>query len=266
MPTVPLDLLHISRLRPPAPLPWPTVQAIALARTVGFVDPVTVRPLPETQPLRYEILTGLKHWLLAQKAQLTTITIQVREALSDTQARQLVEQDLGQEGRDPIAEAQALQVAVAQGKTITAAGRDFGLSRTEASHRLRLLHLAPAVQAQVAAGQLEPGKARALVGLTVPAQIELMERIAWEGLSTRQVETLAKACKQREKNVSASVKSTSSSSAKDPNLVHLELELAERLGTRVTLAYAEHGRGQLIIDFDTLDILDGVLERLGYGP
>jgi len=87
----------------------------------------------------------------------------------------------------------------------------------------------------------------------------------WEKLNTRQVETLAKAYKYPGKNSSAHAEATPSLSAKDPDLVRLESELAERLGTRVTLAYGEHGRGQLIIDFDTLEILDGVLERLGYG-
>ncbi|HPE72612.1 MAG TPA: hypothetical protein PK018_10685, partial [Candidatus Competibacter sp.] len=165
MRSVPLDLLQISPLRPSAPLPWPSASAMALARSVGFVDPVTVRPIAETWPQRYEILTGLKHWLLAQRAELPTIAVQVREPLSDEQAYQLILLDSGHEAANPIDEARMIQTEVAQGKSITAAGRELGLSRTEASHRLRLLQLAPCVQALIAAGQLEMGKARPLVGL-----------------------------------------------------------------------------------------------------
>ena len=91
MPTVPLDLLHVSPLRPALPLPWPTAPAVALARAVGFVEPVTARPIPGTSPQRYEILTGLRHWLLAQRAQLATVPILLREHLSEHEARQLVE-------------------------------------------------------------------------------------------------------------------------------------------------------------------------------
>ena len=265
MPTVPLDLLHISPLRPAAPLPWPTAPAVALAQAVGFVDPVTARPIPGTTPQRYEILTGLKHWLLAQRAQLATVPLHLREHLSEREARQLVEHEAGQDAKDPIAEAQAVQAEVYQGRSIAAAGRTLGLSRTEASHRRRLLRLAPSVRARVATGSLEPGKARALVGLDERAQLELVHRIAREGLNTRQVEALAKAYKQNGGNPHAAAVLPPAPPAQDPDLARLEIDLAERLGTRVTIDYGEVGRGHLIIDFASLEILEGVLERMGYG-
>ena len=263
MRAVPLDLLQISRFRSPGPLPWPSAQAVVLARAVGFVDPVTVRPLPGAIPPRYEILTGLRHWLLAQRAQLATVTIQPRESLSDDEARRLVELDTGLTF-DPIAEAQAIQAEVEQGTSITAAGRVFGLSRTEASHRLRLLRLTPSVRIRVATGALDPGKARALVGLTERDQIDLAQRIAREDLNTRQVEVLAKACKQGDRHPQASPGIPPPAPAKDPNLVRLENDLAEFFGTRVTIRYGTDGRGQLIFDFVDLEILEGVLERIGY--
>ncbi|MCU0812610.1 MAG: ParB N-terminal domain-containing protein, partial [Thiobacillaceae bacterium] len=109
---VPLDLLHVSALRPAVPLPWPTPAAVALARAVGFVEPVTVRPLPGVTPPRYEILAGLRHWLLAQRAQLATVPVHVQDSFSDEDARRLVEQDAGQAPHDPIAEARAIQAEV----------------------------------------------------------------------------------------------------------------------------------------------------------
>lgn len=261
---VPLDLLYVSSLRPAVPLPWPTLAAVALARAVGFVEPVTVRPLPGVTPTRYEILTGLRHWLLAQRAQLATVPIQVRESVSDADARRLVEQDAGQAPHDPIAEARAIQAEVTRGRSIAAVGRDLGLSRTEASHRLRLLRLTPSVQARVATGELELGKARALVGLPECVQLDLAQRIAREGLTTRQVEVLAKACKQGGSPPRTAAGMVPAPPAKDPNLVRLETDLAERLGTPVTLDYGADGRGRLIVEFANLEILDGVLERLGY--
>jgi ParB family chromosome partitioning protein len=263
MRAVPLDLLHVSRWRPPTPLPWPTPAAVALARAVGFVEPVTVRPLPGATPPRYEILTGLRHWLLAQRAGLATVPVQVRDSLSEEDARRLVEWDAGQEQTDPIAEARALQTEVAQGRSVAAAGRALGLSRTEASHRLRLLRLAPSVQARVASGTLEIGKARALVGLPERAQLDLAQRIAREGLTTRQVEALAKACKPRGGPPQAEAGLRPAPPAPDPDLARLEADLAEWLGTRVTIRYGDGGQGQLAIDFANLEILEGVLERFG---
>jgi len=264
--SVPLYLLKISALRPAVPLPWPTAHAVALARQVGFVDPVTVRPIPQTVPQNYEILTGLRHWLLAQRAQLSALPILIRDSLDDDEARRLIEQDLGGETTHPIAEAEVLQSWVEDGLSITAAGQVLNLSRTEASHRLRLLQLVPSVQARVAKGALEPGKARALVGLTGRAQLELAQRIERERLNTRQVEVLAKAYKQGGENRRVDAPAEPSPPGKDPNITRLENELSELIGTRVTVNYAEGGRGQLVIDFDDLEIFDGVLARMGYVP
>ena len=263
---VPLDLLHISRLRPPLPLPWPTPAAVALARTVGFVEPVTVRPRPGATPLRYEILAGLRHWLLAQRAELATVPIHVRDSLSEEDARRLVEQDAGQALHDPITEARAIQSEVARGRSIAAVGRDRGLSRTEASHRLRLLRLAPSVQVRVANGELELGKARALVGLPERAQLDLAQRIAREGLTTRQVEALAKAGKPGGRHPHAGAGTAPAPLAPDPNRARLEADLAEWLGTRVTIDCGGDGQGRLVIEFADLEILEGVLERIGYQP
>ena len=261
---VPLDLLHVSRRRPPLPLPWPTPVAVALARAVGFVEPVTVRPLPGVTPPRYEILAGLRHWLLAQRAELATVPVHVRDSLSEEDARRLVEQDTGQVPHDPIAEAQAIQAEVARGRSVAAVGRTLGLSRTEASHRLRLLRLAPSVQARVASGALELGKARALVGLPERVQLDLAQRIAREGLTTRQVEALAKAGKPGGSPSPAGAGTAPEPLAPDPDRARLETDLAERLGTRVTIRYGDGGQGQLVVDFANLEILEGVLERLGY--
>ena len=263
---VPLDLLHVSALRPAVPLPWPTPAAVALARTVGFVEPVTVRPLPGATPPRYEILAGLRHWLLAQRAELATVPVHVQDSLSDEDARRLVEQDAGQAPHDPIAEARAIQAEVTQGQSVAAVGRDRGLSRTEASHRLRLLRLAPSVQARIATGALELGKARALVGLPERVQLDLAQRIVREGLTTRQVEALAKAGKPGGSPSPAGAGAALEPLAPDPDRARLETDLAERLGTPVTIDYGADGRGRLIVEFADLEILQGVLERLGYRP
>ena len=266
MPAVPLDLLHISRWRPPLPLPWPTPAAVALARAVGFVEPVTVRSLPGTTPPRYEILAGLRHWLLAQRAELATVPVHVQDSLSEEDARRLVEQDAGQAPQDPLAEARAIQAEVRRGRSIAAVGRDRGLSRTEASHRLRLLRLAPSVQARVANGELELGKARALVGLPERAQLDLAQRIAREGLTTRQVEALAKAYKPGSGPPRAAAGIGPAPYARDPDLARLEANLAEWLGTPVIIDYGADGRGRLIVEFADLEILQGVLEQIGYQP
>ena len=263
MRAVPLDLLHVSPLRPPLLLPWPGPRAVALARAVGGVEPVTVRPLPGATSPGYEILAGLRHWLLAQRAALSTVPVHVLEGLSDADARRLIELDAGHAPPDPIAEAEAIRAEVDRGRSVAAAGRALGLSRTEASHRLRLLRLASAVRAQVAVGALETGKARALVGLPERDQIALARRIGREGLTTRQVEALARARKDGRREAGGVGDTPPPLAAKDPDLARLETGLSERFGTRVTVDCDADGRGRLSFEFADPDILEGVLERMG---
>ncbi len=258
-----LDRLYISPLRSPQqPLLWPTADELARAREFGLIEPVIVRPLPGTRPPDYEILFGLKRWLLAQRLSLATVPIIVR-AVSDETARRWVTAD-NHDGsmENPLAIARALQRRVAQGLTVAAAGRELGLSRTDASHRLRMLRLTPEILARVAAGELAPGTARALVGLPPEQQRALAKRILHERLSARQVEALAKVWKTAGGDPAPAAK-TASSTGDDPDQARLERALAEHLGTPAAVRYTAAGGGQLVIDFDNLDILEGVLERLG---
>ena len=89
--TVELHRLQLSVLRPCVPLPWPTAHDLDLARQVGFVPPVVARFLPGADPPHYEILSGLKHWLLAQRMPLATVPVQIVTGISDEMARLLVE-------------------------------------------------------------------------------------------------------------------------------------------------------------------------------
>jgi ParB family transcriptional regulator, chromosome partitioning protein len=258
-----LDRLRMSPHWPRRrPLPWPNATELARARAAGLVEPVIARPLPDGPPDGYEILTGLKQWLLAQRIPRATVPVVVRE-VGDAVARRWVEVDARATDRDPLAEARALAERVAQGLSVAAAGREFGLSRTDASHRLRLLRLAPDVRAMIAAGALAPGLARALVGLEEAAQRALAGRIRRERLTARQVEQLARAHKTGPGPGASSAVHPARSAAPDPDQLRLEHALAERMGTPVAIRYDPSGRGELTIGFDSLEILDGVLEKLG---
>jgi ParB family chromosome partitioning protein len=260
-----LHQLHISALRPRSwPLPWPTPTELTRARETGLIEPVTVRPLKLTScPVDYEILAGLKHWLLAQRLALSTIPAQVCE-VDDETARLWVEAEIVPTLWNPIAEARVLQQRVRAGLSVAAAGREFGLTRTDASHRLRLLRLAPDVQEQIVRGELAAGTARALVGLNPSQQRNLAVRIRCERLSCRKVEALAKNFKIKKNLGNLSADNPVLFISEDPDQSRLESELTDILGTPVTLKYNPDGTGSMIIFFSNLDIFDNVLGRLGY--
>lgn len=259
-----LDRLYMSRFRPTQrPLAWPSPSEVAHARKTGLIEPVIVRPLPGDRLPTYEILFGLKRWLLAQRLHLTTVPVDIR-AVDDETARRWVETD-GDDGpvENPLTVARAIQRRVAEGSKVAAAGREFGLSRTDASHRLRLLRLAPDVLERVATGKLVPSTARALVGLIPSQQRAMAERIQREGLSTRQVETLAKAWRTAGDMRTPTVDIASPASREDPDRQRLERALSEQLGTPVAVHWDSSDHSQIIIDCANLDVLEGILERIG---
>jgi len=155
----------------------------------------------------------------------------------------------------------ALQQQVQQGLSVTRAGASRGYSRTVASHLLRLLRLEPTVQQWVAEHQLSVGHAKMLVGLEPKRQLHLARRIGRERLSVRQVESLMGQIR-RDPRDPATI--PFDADPRGPDHVRFEARLSEQLGVPVTVEYARDGAGRLILAFSDLEILDGLLERLGY--
>ena len=49
--------------------------------------------------------------------------------------------------------------------------------------------------------------------------------------------------------------------AADPNIQRLEDELAEKIGARVNIEHARGGHGRLVIRYNSLEELDGILRH-----
>lgn len=256
-----LDRLSLSARRPQRSLPWPTAEEVETVRELGFVDPVTVRSIPATRPTRYEIVSGEKQWLAAQQAGLPKIAAFVRDGLDDEEVRRLLSLPTERVPSNPIQEARALQQQVQQGLSVTRAGASRGYSRTVASHLLRLLRLEPTVQQWVAERQLSVGHAKMLVGLEPKRQLHLARRIGREQLSVRQVESLMGQIR-RDPRDPATI--PFDADPRGPDHVRFEARLSKQLGVPVSVEYARDGAGRLILAFSDLEILDGLLERLGY--
>lgn len=263
-----LDLLELSPLRPQGPMPAVVPKEVALTAKTGVYPPLMVRPLTYTHPRRYEIIRGEKSWRLAQMAGLGAAPVVVREDLTDDDARALLEDERGgqHKGDDLLEQAQAIQQLMAEKAcTLTQAAGMLSLTLEGACHLLRLLRLDPAVQALVTAGQLRLGHAKPLVGLSAEAQRALAAQAVREHLSARAVERLARTV--RGGGSLSELQSEAScivAKDKDPDLVRLEIELAELVGSPVTIAHSGDGGGMLSIRYHNLDVLDGLLERLGY--
>lgn len=254
-----LDLLSRhpqNRVKPLRPHDLLTVQR------VGLTEPVVVRPLPASvsgSP-RYEILRGERWWRIAGLLGLSGVPAVIRTGISDTEAAAIAgSDDMGAE--DPITEARALQDLLnSERMSITRLARDLGRTRSALSHLLRLLKLAPTVQTLVKDGKIPAGAARALVTLPAAAQVAIAREAVQLNLSAREIERRAASVRNGPIISNRGKPSAPSLLAhKSADITSLESNLSELLGCR-----AELNDGTLVIHFHNLEILDGILERMGF--
>ncbi len=259
-----IDLLTLSKLRSQARLPRVTERDVAIARDCG-VRPVVVRPLAGSLPLRYEIVEGVKSWLVAGRAGMTKIAAEVRHELTDDEVLNLLEGEGGPH-HNPIAESQAIVTALDQepGLQITELAARQGLPRTTVSQRLRLARLAPAVQQLLSEGRLKEGHARPLVTLPTADQVRLAKRVLRENLSCRAVERIASDLRGATAPTARPSESASrlSPHAKDSDHLRIERMISDHFACQTEFV-DDGGRLTVVFHHHDVEVRDGILERLG---
>jgi len=220
----------------------------------GVIQPILARPLGDGH---FEIIAGERRWRAAKLAGLETVPVLVREVRDELALAMALIENIQREDLNPIEEAGGVQRLVDEfGMTHEAAAAAVGRSRSGVTNLLRLLSLAKPVQDMVLQGKLDMGHGRALLSLSGAKQIELGKLIAEKELSVRQAEHLVSRAQ------SAPTSARPKSVARDRDLVALEEELSDRLGTRVLIAARKNGSGRVVIDYSSLDQLDGLLAGL----
>jgi ParB family transcriptional regulator, chromosome partitioning protein len=261
---LPLDLLQRGRYQPRLDMRPESLSELAESiRSQGIVQPIVVRPIgaPDAHGAqRYEIIAGERRWRAAQMAGLNDIPAIVRHVADDAAIAMALIENIQRENLNPLEEARALQRLISEfSLTHQQAAQAVGRSRAAVSNLLRLLELPEEVCAQVERRELEMGHARALLGLPQRRQqTEVATLVARKSLSVRETETLVRRmidpARREDRAASAAV-------AVDPNIQRLEDELAERLGARVSIEHARGGNGRVVIRYNSLDELDGILSH-----
>jgi len=231
----------------------------ASIKTQGIMQPVLVRPLGEGAAVPYEIIAGERRFRAAQMAGLDEIPVLVREVDDQSAAAMALIENIQREDLNPLEEAQGIQRLINDFDfTHEQAANAVGRSRSAVSNLLRLNNLASPVQTMLMAGDIDMGHARALLAVDSANQIALATHVIARRLSVRETEKLvARALEDQ-----ASPAQAARSKDKPGDIVRLEEELSDKLATPVMFKMGSKGKGQLIIDFADLDILDGVLARL----
>ena len=242
---------------------FPQAELDELANSVkehGVLQPVLLRPLPDSGEEQYEIVAGERRWRAAQAAALPQIPAIIRQ-INDQQALELAIVENVQ--RQDIS---ALDAAVAYRRL----QREFNLSQEEIATRvaksraaiantLRLLDLPEEAQTAITQNHISEGHGRAILGVkTDEARKALFRRIMRDGLTVRQTEELAR---NIEKSMGAPL-AQKSKAGKSADEKHVEEKLQQILGTRVQLKNGRKG-GQIIISYFSSEELEGLLEQFG---
>jgi len=259
---LPLDLLQRGRYQPRLDMRAESLQEMADSmKAQGVVQPIVVRPIAapgDAASQRYEIIAGERRWRAAQMAGLTEIPAVIRRIPDDAAIAMALIENIQRENLNPLEEARALDRLITEfGVTHQQAADAVGRSRAAVSNLLRLLDLTPEVVDLVEKRELEMGHARALLGLSQRRQqSEVGTLVARKGLSVRETEALV-----RRISVPAG-KREPTDAAGDPNVRQLEEELAGKLGAKVAISHSGSGKGRLVVTYNSLDELDGILAHI----
>ena len=255
-----LAQLPVSAVRPGKYQPRTRMDEASLAelaesiRSRGMIQPIVVRPVGDSQ---YEILAGERRWRAARLASLERIPALIREVPDEAALGIGLIENIQREDLNPMEEASGLKRLVEEFKlTHEEVARAIGRSRVGVTNLLRLLDLAPAVQALVREGKIDMGHARALLALSRARQVELASQIAEKGLSVRETERLVQG------GAAAPKASRRNATKLDADARRLQEELSEALGAMVHLKPRRGGKGSLVIDYASLDELDVLIKKL----
>ncbi|MBK5962621.1 chromosome partitioning protein ParB [Thiocystis minor] len=228
----------------------------------GVIQPIVVRPLLVGSPAgeqRYEIVAGERRWRACQMAGLAAIPVVIREVDEPTALAIGLIENIQRADLNPLEEAGALDRLITEfGLTHQRVADAVGKSRTTITNLLRLLDLNADVKAHVEQSRLEMGHARALLGLKGAAQSKTAEQAVAAGLSVRETERLVRRLQQSE----ASSEPVAQPSDTDPNIHRLQTDLTDRLGAQVQIRHGSRGAGKLVIAYNSLDELDGILAHI----
>jgi len=262
---LPLDLLQRGRYQPRIDMRPETLSELADSiKAQGVVQPIVVRPLEPPvngESQRYEIIAGERRWRAAQMAGLSEIPAVIRHIPDEAAIAVALIENIQRENLNPLEEARALERLVSEfGLTHQEAAQAVGRSRAGVSNLLRLLELTAEVGELLEKRTLEMGHARALLGLTERRrQTEVALLVARKGLSVRETEALVR---RLQAPPGAGTAPEDSAGDRDPNVARLEQELAEKLGARVAIQAGRGGRGKLVVSYNRLDELDGILAHI----
>ena len=227
----------------------------------GVVQPIVARPIASTGTQRYEIVAGERRWRAAQMAGLQEIPAVVREIPDEAAIAMALIENIQRENLNPLEEARALDRLIREfDLTHAEAAEAVGRSRAAVSNLLRLQELSDKVKPMLESRQLEMGHARALA---CHQQCGAAARCGPSGRQERPVGPRNRAsCHAACSTKAATSKTPKPADSGNADIRRLEIEVSEKIGAKVRVNHTKKGSGKVVISYNSLDELDGILKHI----
>lgn len=219
----------------------------------GMIQPIVIRAVGKD---KYEIIAGERRWRAAQRAGIHQVPVLLKEVPDEAAIAMALIENIQREDLNSMEEAYALhrlmeEFELTQQQTADAVGK----SRTTVTNLLRLLQLTEHCKTLLERGDMDMGHARALLSLEPSKQTDAAKLVVAKGLTVRETEKMVRNINQP--------KPVTAKPTKDHHIVSLEQQLADKIGAQVVIDHGAKGKGKMVINYHSLDELDGILQHLG---
>jgi ParB family chromosome partitioning protein len=250
--SLPIEKLQRGQYQPRTNMDPDSLEELAASiLSQGIIQPILVRPIGAD---KYEIIAGERRWRAAQIAQLAEVPVLVRDIPDEATLAVALIENIQREDLNPVEEAVGFKRLMDEfDLTHEEMAKSVGRSRTAVTNLLRLLGLSHGAKQLLEHGKIEMGHARALLGLPLEQQDFAAAEVFSKSLSVRQTEALVRG--------HLNPKKAPTKKDKNADIAQLEETLSGRLGTRVHVE-DKNGKGRLVIEYKSLDILDGIIQHI----
>jgi ParB family chromosome partitioning protein len=259
---IPVELLQRGQYQPRVDMRQDSLENLADSiRAQGVVQPIIARPINKVGgEQKYEIIAGERRWRAAQIAGLEAIPAVIRDVPDEAAIAMALIENIQRENLNPLEEARALDRLIREfDLTHAEAAKAVGRSRASVSNLLRLQELSDKVKPMLESRQLEMGHARALLSIGDPVQQhDAARQVVKNGMSVRETERLVK----RMLEGGDSKKPPNRPAQANGDIRRLEMEVSDKLGATVKVEHSKKGSGKLVISYNNLDELDGILKHI----
>ncbi|MGZ9900000.1 ParB/RepB/Spo0J family partition protein [Shewanella gaetbuli] len=248
-----LELLQPGKYQPRKDMSPDALDELAESiKNQGVIQPIVVRKVSDS---KYEIIAGERRWRASQIAKLETVPCIVKQVADEAAVAIALIENIQREDLNAMEEAIALQRLLEEFELTHQQVADaVGKSRASVSNLLRLNGLNEPVKRLLEYGDIDMGHARALLSIEGDEQTNLARLVASKEMTVRETERLVHKALNPPK--------TPEKPAKDYDVTRLEQQLIERLGAKVAINHGSKGKGKIVINYQDLAELDGILSKI----